>query len=89
VTRLEVEAAARPPEEGRLEMDISPVLIPFAAMVMVLGIVAIVFWYKGREKELQVHQEMRIREMEHQRKMKELELELEKEKNRKAADKAP
>jgi hypothetical protein len=53
-------------------------LIPIAGMLMVLGIVGIVFWYKARERELQAHQEMRIREMEHQRKMKELELEIEK-----------
>lgn len=59
----------------------------FGALVMVVAIVGIVFWYKAREKELQVHQDMRIREMEHQRKMRELELELEKEKNRHAADK--
>jgi hypothetical protein len=58
------------------------------ALMMVVAIVGIVFWYKGHEKDLQVHQGMRIREMEHQRKMKELELELEKEKNRRAADKA-
>jgi hypothetical protein len=88
VTRLEVEAASRPPEERRLEMD-PAILIPFVAILMPLGIVAIVFWYKTREKELQFQQDMRIREMEHHRKMKELELELEKEKNRKAADKAP
>jgi uncharacterized protein HemX len=61
----------------------------FGALVMVVAIVGIVFWYKARERELRFHQDMRIREMEHQRKMKELELELEKEKNRKAADKAP
>ena len=59
------------------------------ALVMIVAIVGIVFWYKAHEKDLQVHQDMRIREMEHQRKMKELELELEKEKNRHAADKAP
>ena len=68
-------------------MDIPDTLIPIAGMVMVLGIIAIIFWYKAREKELQVHQDMRIREMEHHRKMKELELEVEKEKNRRAADK--
>jgi hypothetical protein len=62
-------------------------LIPIAGMLMVLGIVGIVFWFKGRERELQVHQEMRIREMEHQRKMKELELEIEKTKSRQAAEK--
>jgi|GEM_PF-1268835 len=48
--------------------------------LMIFGIVASVMWFKTREKELQVHQEMRIREMEHQRKMKELEIELEKSK---------
>ena len=63
-------------------------LIPLVAIAMPLGIVAIVFWYKARDKELQVHQDMRIREMEHQRKMKELELEVEKEKNRRPPDKA-
>jgi hypothetical protein len=53
-------------------------LIPIAGMLMVLGIVAIVFWSKTRAKELQFHQDLRVREMEHQRKMKELEIELEK-----------
>jgi len=77
-----------PPEERRLEME-PALVIPIAAILMPLGIVAVVFWYKAREKELQFQQDMRIREMEHHRKMKELELELEKEKNRKAADKAP
>jgi hypothetical protein len=82
-----MEEASWPAAERRLEMDIPPVWIPIAGMLMVLGIIAIVFWYKTREKELQVHQDMRIREMEHQRQMRELELELEKEKNRRAADK--
>jgi hypothetical protein len=59
----------------------------FGALLMVVAIVGIVFWFRGREKELQFHQDMRIREMEHVRKMKELELELEKERNRKAAEK--
>jgi uncharacterized protein HemX len=72
-----------------LLFDIPPsevfVLIPIAGMLMVVAIVAIVFWYIARQRELQAHQqmrireqEMRIREMEHQRKMKELELEIEK-----------
>ena len=59
-----------------------PFLIPIvgtiSGVLMIVAIVAIVFWHKSRERELQVHQEMRIREMEHQRKMKELELEIEK-----------
>jgi hypothetical protein len=62
-------------------------LIPIAGMLMVLGIVGIVFWFKARERELQAHQEMRTREMEHQRKMKELELEIEKTRSRQAAEK--
>lgn len=61
-------------------------LIPICGMVMVLGIVGIIFWFKGREKELQYHQEMRIREMEHQVKMKQLEVELEKEKGRQSRE---
>jgi hypothetical protein len=83
-----MQAASRPPEERRLEMG-PAVVIAVAAILMPLGIVAVVFWYKAREKELQFQQDMRIREMEHYRKMKELELELEKEKNRRAPDKAP
>ena len=58
-------------------MVIPEELIPIAGMLMVLGIVAIVFWFRARDKELQYHQDLRIREMEHQRKMKELEVELE------------
>jgi IMP dehydrogenase/GMP reductase len=83
-----MQAASRPLEERRLEMG-PGVVIAIAAILMPLGVVAVVFWYKGREKELQFQQDMRIREMEHYRKMKELELELEKEKNRRAPDKAP
>jgi choline-glycine betaine transporter len=52
-------------------------------MVWALGltticIVAIVCWYKARDKELQMQREMRIREMEHQQKMRELDVEREK-----------
>ena len=61
-------------------------LIPIAGMLMVLGIVAIVFWYKARERELNAHQDLRVREMEHQRKMKELELEIEKTRSRQVAE---
>jgi hypothetical protein len=66
--------------------SINPMLIPIVGTVfgtvMIVAIVGIVFWFKARERELQVHQEMRIREMEHQRKMKELELEIEKTRSR-------
>ena len=69
-------------------MVIPQELIPIAGMLMVLGIVAIVFWSKARAKELQFHQDLRIREMEHLAKMKQLEIELEKAKGRDAGDKA-
>ena len=59
-------------------MAIPEEIIPIAGMLMVLGIVAIVFWSKSRAKELQYHQDLRIREMEHLLKMKGLEVELEK-----------
>jgi len=62
--------------------------IPFAGMAMIIAIVGIVFWYKARERELAVHQDMRTREMEHQRKLKELDLELEKAKAVQARGKA-
>lgn len=65
-----------------MNIDINPLLIPIIGTIfgtaMIVGIVAIVHWYKAREKELQYHQDMRIREMEHQAKMKALEIELEK-----------
>jgi hypothetical protein len=69
-------------------MVIPEELIPIAGMLMVLGIVAIVFWSKARTKELQFHQDLRIREMEHQAKMKQLEIDLEKAKGRNAGDRA-
>ncbi len=63
-------------------MDVNPLWIPIVAVIfgtaMIVAIVAIVHWYKARDKELQFHQDLRIREMEHQAKMKALEVELEK-----------
>jgi len=59
-------------------MVIPDIVVPLAGMVMVLGIIGIIFWFKGREKELHYHQDLRIREMEHLQKMKQLELEIEK-----------
>jgi uncharacterized membrane protein (DUF106 family) len=71
-------------------LPINPFLIPIVGTIsgtlMIVAIVAIVFWYKARERELAVHQEMRIREMEHQRRMKELEVELEKAKARQVSE---
>jgi hypothetical protein len=46
--------------------------------VMIISVVAIGGWFKLREHELRVQQEMRTKEMAHLEKMKELELELEK-----------
>ena len=53
-------------------------MIPLAGIFMPVFIVAIIFWHKSREKELQAHMELRQREMEHAQKMKQLELEIEK-----------
>jgi len=57
----------------------NPLMIPIvgtiAGTLMIVFIVGIVFWFKGRERELQVHQEMQIRQRKHERRMKELELE--------------
>ena len=73
----------------RMEGMGSVFLIPLVGIVggcaMIVAVVAIVFWYKARERELAVHQEMRLKEMEHQRRMKELELEIEKTRGRPAS----
>jgi predicted GIY-YIG superfamily endonuclease len=58
--------------------EIAPVLAICALGLTTVGVVAIVYWYKARDKELQIQREMRIREMEHQQKMRELEVEREK-----------
>jgi hypothetical protein len=62
--------------------ELGPVLGVCALGLSAICIVAIVCWYKARDKELQVQREMRIREMEHQQKMRELEVEREKAKAR-------
>ena len=74
--------------EGILRPEMVPIWGTVFGTLMVFGIVAVVFWYKAREKEIQAQQELRIREMEHQRKMKELEVELEKAKAQQAGSKA-
>jgi choline-glycine betaine transporter len=58
--------------------DLAPVLGVGALGLSAICIVAIVCWYKARDRELQVQREMRIREMEHQQKMGQLEVEREK-----------
>jgi hypothetical protein len=54
---------------------VNPLIIPVAAFVMVIAIVAVTQFAKMREKELQAHQELRRQEMEHERKLKEMEIE--------------
>jgi hypothetical protein len=58
--------------------DIAPVLAVCALGLTTVCVVAVVCWYKARDKELQIQREMRIREMEHQQRMRELEVEREK-----------
>jgi len=53
-------------------------LVPILGILMPIFIVGIVFWYKGRVRELDLHKELRLRDMEHQQKFKQLELEIEK-----------
>jgi hypothetical protein len=53
-------------------------LIPVAAILMPIGIVWIVFWYKARQREMELHENLRMREFEHLQRLKELELEIEK-----------
>jgi len=58
--------------------DIISVIGHNGIWVMIIAVVAIGSWFKFREKELRIQQEMRTKEMAHQEKMKEMELELEK-----------
>jgi hypothetical protein len=58
--------------------DMAPVLAMCALGLTTVCVVAIVCWYRARDKELQFQREMRMREMEHQQKMRGLEVELEK-----------
>ncbi|HET7216261.1 MAG TPA: hypothetical protein VFL79_21915 [Terriglobia bacterium] len=54
------------------------VLLPLAVILMPIGIVWIVFWYKARQREMELRQNLSIREFEHVQRLKELELEIEK-----------
>lgn len=53
-------------------------LIPVIGILMPIAIVGIVFWYKARQRELEMHESLRVREFEHLQRLKELELEIEK-----------
>ena len=63
--------------EGQMH-DIISVIGHNGLWVMIIAVVAIGGWFKFRENELRIQQEMRNKEMAHQERMKELELELEK-----------
>lgn len=57
-------------------------LIPIALILMPVAIVGIIFWYKARQRELDLQESLRLREFEHMQRLKELELEIEKAKAR-------
>jgi len=52
------------------------VLIPLAAILLPIGILAIIFWYKARQRELDLQESLRLKEFEHLQRLKELELEI-------------
>ena len=54
------------------------VMLPVLAILMPIAIVWIVFWYKARQRELELQESLRLREFEHLQRLKELELEIEK-----------
>lgn len=58
--------------------EMSAVLLPVLAILMPIAIVWIVFWYKARQRELELQESLRLREFEHLQRLKELELEIEK-----------
>jgi len=58
------------------------VMLPLAAILMPIGIVGIVFWYKARQREMELQESLRLRDFEHLQRLKELELEIEKTKAR-------
>ena len=51
------------------------IIVPLAAFVMVILIVAILSVRKMRDKELEAHRELRMREMEHEQRMRQMEIE--------------
>jgi hypothetical protein len=57
-------------------------LIPVACILMPIGIVWIVFWYKARQREMEMHESLKMREFEHLQRLRELDLEIEKAKAR-------
>ena len=59
---------------GETEAMIPGAMIPLAAFVMVVLIVAIVQMAKLRDKEVEVQQRLHMEELDHRRKMQELEM---------------
>ncbi len=57
-------------------------LLPVAAILMPIGVVWIVFWYKARQREMEMHESLKMREFEHLQRLRELDLEIEKTKAR-------
>lgn len=53
-------------------------LLPVAAILMPIGVVWIVFWYKARQREMEMHESLKMREFEHLQRLRELDLEIEK-----------
>lgn len=53
-------------------------LLPALVILMPIAIVWMVFWYKARQRELELQENLRLREFEHLQRLKELELEIEK-----------
>jgi hypothetical protein len=51
-------------------------LIPLAAILLPIGILGIIFWYKARQRELDLQESLRLKEFEHLQRLKELELEI-------------
>jgi len=58
------------------------VVIPLAAILIPIGIVGIIFWYKARRREMELQESLKLREFEYLQRLKELELEIEKTKAR-------
>ncbi len=57
-------------------------LIIVAAILTPIAIVWIVFWYKARQREMEMHESLKMREFEHLQRLRELDLEIERTKAR-------
>lgn len=61
---------------GKMEnmVGLVGILVPIAALLLPVGILGIIFWYKAHEQELEMHESLRVREFEHLERLKDLEL---------------